>query len=41
MAAALDLEAAAFFDVRATEDADIGIRSFLEHGPGKARFSGT
>ena len=24
----------------ATEDREIGMRSFLEHGPGKARFVG-
>jgi enoyl-CoA hydratase len=40
MAMGLDLEQEAFAEVRATEDAAIGIRSFLEHGPGKAQFSG-
>jgi enoyl-CoA hydratase len=36
----LDLEADAFVEVFATEDAKTGIASFLEHGPGKAKFSG-
>ena len=36
----LDLEAAGFVDVFATEDAQVGIRSFLDDGPGKATFSG-
>ena len=36
----LDLEADAFVEVFGTEDATIGVRSFLEHGPGKAEFSG-
>jgi enoyl-CoA hydratase len=36
----LDIEAGAFVDVFATEDAKIGIASFLEHGPGKAKFTG-
>ena len=29
-----------FADVFATEDATTGVRSFLEHGPGKATFAG-
>ena len=29
-----------FADVFATEDASTGVQSFLEHGPGKATFSG-
>jgi enoyl-CoA hydratase len=29
-----------FADVFATEDATTGVQSFLEHGPGKAEFSG-
>jgi enoyl-CoA hydratase/carnithine racemase len=37
---ALDAEADAFARVFATDDAAAGIRSFLEHGPGKATFSG-
>jgi enoyl-CoA hydratase len=36
----LDLEQQLFAEVFATEDARSGIRSFLEHGPGKARFEG-
>jgi enoyl-CoA hydratase/carnithine racemase len=36
----LDLEADAFVEVFATEDATTGTRSFLEHGPGKATFAG-
>jgi enoyl-CoA hydratase/carnithine racemase len=38
--AGLDLEAGAFVDVFATHDAKIGVESFLEHGPGKAKFTG-
>ena len=40
LATGLDREAQAFVDVFATEDAETGVRSFLEHGPGKATFSG-
>jgi enoyl-CoA hydratase/carnithine racemase len=36
----LDLEADAFADVFGTEDAATGVRSFLEDGPGKAKFRG-
>lgn len=36
----LDLEAEVFLEALATEDAATGLRSFLEHGPGKARFVG-
>jgi enoyl-CoA hydratase len=36
----LDLEAAAFARVFDTEDAATGVRSFLEEGPGKAKFRG-
>jgi enoyl-CoA hydratase/carnithine racemase len=36
----LDLEREAFIEVFGTEDARTGVQSFLEHGPGKARFSG-
>jgi enoyl-CoA hydratase/carnithine racemase len=36
----LDLEAKAFAEVFGTEDAATGVRSFLEHGPGKATFVG-
>lgn len=40
LAAGLTLERALFAEVFGTADAGIGIRSFLEHGPGKARFTG-
>ncbi len=40
LAAGLDVEAAAFVEVFGTEDAQTGVASFLEHGPGKATFSG-
>ena len=40
LAEGLDAEADAFVDVFATEDAQTGVASFLEHGPGKATFSG-
>jgi len=36
----LDAETEAFAEVFATEDAQAGVASFLEHGPGKAKFSG-
>jgi enoyl-CoA hydratase/carnithine racemase len=36
----LDLEAEAFAEVFGTEDAATGVRSFLDHGPGKAKFAG-
>ena len=38
--AGIDLETEAFAEVFGTEDAATGVRSFLEHGPGKARFVG-
>ncbi len=37
----LDLEGELFVEVFGTEDARIGVRSFLEHGPGKASFTGS
>jgi enoyl-CoA hydratase/carnithine racemase len=40
LAAGLDVESDAFVDAFATEDAATGVRSFLEHGPGKAKFQG-
>ena len=40
LSAGLDLEAEAFVSVFATEDAVVGVRSFLQDGPGKARFVG-
>jgi enoyl-CoA hydratase/carnithine racemase len=36
----LDLEQQLFAEVFATEDARIGVQSFLEHGPGQAKFVG-
>jgi enoyl-CoA hydratase/carnithine racemase len=36
----LDLERDLFVEVFDTEDSQIGVRSFLEHGPGKAEFTG-
>jgi len=41
LAAGLTLERALFAEVFGTADAAIGVRSFLEHGPGRARFTGT
>ena len=40
LAAGLDLEAEGFVEVFGTDDATVGIRSFLDDGPGKATFSG-
>jgi enoyl-CoA hydratase/carnithine racemase len=40
LAAGLDLEQELFAQVFASDDAGIGVASFLEHGPGKARFTG-
>ena len=40
LAAGLDLEQQLFAEAFETEDARIGVASFLEHGPGKARFVG-
>ena len=40
LAAGLDLEADAFVEVFTTEDARTGVASFLENGPGKAKFAG-
>ena len=36
----LELESEAFVEVFGTEDAAAGVRSFIQHGPGKAKFSG-
>ena len=36
----LDRERDLFVDVFRTDDSQIGVRSFLEHGPGKAEFTG-
>lgn len=40
LGAGLELEQELFAEVFATQDARTGVRSFLEHGPGKATFSG-
>jgi enoyl-CoA hydratase len=40
LAQALQLEVDAFVSVSHTEDARLGVTSFLEHGPGRARFVG-
>jgi enoyl-CoA hydratase len=40
LAEGLDMEADAFVEAFGTEDARLGVQSFLEHGPGKAKFSG-
>ena len=40
LAVGLDIEAAAFTDLFSTEDAQHGVASFLENGPGKAKFVG-
>jgi enoyl-CoA hydratase len=36
----LQIEQDAFVEVFRTDDSQIGVRSFLEHGPGKATFTG-
>lgn len=41
LAAGLDLEQDLFVEVFHTADAKIGVASFLEHGPGKATFTGS
>ncbi|MEZ5203722.1 MAG: enoyl-CoA hydratase-related protein [Acidimicrobiales bacterium] len=41
LGAGLDLEQERFVEVFRTDDARTGVASFLEHGPGKATFSGT
>jgi enoyl-CoA hydratase len=40
LASGLRLETSLFASLFATEDRDIGMRSFVENGPGKARFVG-
>ncbi|MDQ1476503.1 MAG: hypothetical protein QOE62_1732 [Actinomycetota bacterium] len=40
LATGLDLERDAFIEVFGTDDADVGVKSFLANGPGKAKFSG-
>lgn len=41
LAEGLDIEAASFSSVFETHDSQIGVASFLEHGPGKAEFTGS
>jgi enoyl-CoA hydratase len=40
LTAGVELEQELFAQVFATDDARIGVASFLEHGPGKATFTG-
>ncbi len=40
LADGLTMESDAFVEAFGTEDARVGVASFLEHGPGKAKFSG-
>jgi enoyl-CoA hydratase/carnithine racemase len=40
LTAGLELEQQLFAQVFGTDDAAIGVKSFLEHGPGKAEFTG-
>ncbi len=40
LADGLTLEQEVFVEVFRTEDSQIGVKSFLEHGPGKAEFTG-
>src|SRR3954451_11387501 len=40
LAEGLDAEANAFVEAFGIEDAKLGVASFLEHGPGKAQFTG-
>jgi enoyl-CoA hydratase len=40
LAEGLDMEADAFVEAFGTDDARVGVQSFLEHGPGKAKFTG-
>ena len=41
LAEGLRIEQDLFVESFRTEDSQIGIKSFLEHGPGKAQFTGT
>ena len=41
LAEGLRLEQDLFVEAFRTDDSQIGVRSFLEHGPGKAEFTGT
>ena len=40
LAGGLELERGGFVEVFRTDDARTGVASFLEHGPGKATFTG-
>ncbi|HLI36874.1 MAG TPA: enoyl-CoA hydratase/isomerase family protein, partial [Streptosporangiaceae bacterium] len=40
LASGLEIERLQFAALFATEDQRTGMRSFIEHGPGKAAFSG-
>ena len=41
LAEGLKIEQELFTESFTTEDSQIGVKSFLEHGPGKAEFTGT
>jgi enoyl-CoA hydratase len=41
LADGLRIERDAFVESFRTNDSQIGVSSFLEHGPGKAQFTGT
>ena len=41
LAEGLDIEQELFVESFRTNDSQIGVKSFLEHGPGKAEFTGT
>lgn len=41
LAEGLQIEQELFIESFRTNDSQIGVKSFLEHGPGKARFTGT
>jgi len=40
LAEGLAVERDLFVDIFRTEDSQVGVKSFLEHGPGKATFTG-
>ncbi|MGH2685300.1 MAG: enoyl-CoA hydratase/isomerase family protein [Actinomycetota bacterium] len=40
LSSGLELEQELFVEAFGTDDARVGVQSFLEHGPGKARFNG-
>jgi enoyl-CoA hydratase len=41
LAAGLEIEQQLFIESFRTNDSQVGVKSFLEHGPGKAEFTGT